>query len=61
MKQRKINDMSEKELRAELQRMYDKYEPPIVSNMAVAIAGQNKIQVSGNTADGRWVSRIEDG
>ena len=62
MKRRKeINCMSEEEMRAELQRMRDEYEPEIVSNMAFAIAGPNRIQVSGHTADGRWVSRIEDG
>lgn len=47
-----------KHLQDEIQRLRDKYEPEIVELVGVAPAGLDQMLEAGDTADGRWVSRV---
>lgn len=48
-----------KRLQDENQRLRDKYEPEIVELVGVAPAGLHQMLRAGDTADGRWVARVE--
>ena len=48
-----------KHLQDENQRLRDEHEPKIVELVGVAPAGPDQMLRAGNTADGRWISRIE--